>query len=252
MYRARSSKHSPAEDLLIQTLGRLVTESVRGFRSREELEILFSSSDHLGATLTLKKNNRDLDDEVFAELKKFITKYSPNDFSGRPILKNLYKYLMEVYRKLNLKNSMASTFQRISSLKTQISDLELAADFTERGRLEMEQALKVLKDKFALTKAKITNLETVISDTEISNVRSAQIINSTTENVAAARAKLTNTQERIKNILGDCVMMACSVVYLGIFQLKNRIEFRKSLRETLETFNINCSSEWQSDDPEVH
>jgi len=73
---------------LIYTLGKIVTASVRGFRSREEIEIMFSSKEHLSRVLSDKKST-EFDEEVFAELKKFITKFSPNDFSSKPLLKNI-------------------------------------------------------------------------------------------------------------------------------------------------------------------
>ena len=92
----------------------------------------------------------------------------------------------------------------------------------------------------------------MISSTEISNVRSAQIINSITEISATAQIKLEKTQERIKNILGDCILLSCSVVYLGIFSMRKRIEFRRILRETLKSNNISSSTEWCSEDPQIH
>ena len=224
---------------------------MRGFRSREEIEIMFSSKEHLSRVLSDKKST-EFDEEVFAELKKFITKFSPNDFSSKPLLKNIWKYLVEIYRKTNMKNSMESTYQRITNLKTLRHDLELAVNFTEKRKQEMDSELEILKAKYAQAKSKISNLETSISDVEISHVRSAQVINSTTEIAEQTRAKLSNTQERMKNILGDWIMLAWSVVYLGVFCSKSRIAFRRSLRDTLETFSIKCSPEWQSEDPEVH
>lgn len=98
---------------------------------------------------------------------------------------------------------MESTYQRIANLKTLRHDLELAVNFTEKRKQEMESEYDVLKTKYVQAKSKISNLETSISDVEISHVRSAQVINSTTEIAEQTRAKLINTQERIKNILGD-------------------------------------------------
>lgn len=49
---------------------------------------MFSSNEHLGKVL-LNKKNTDFKEEVFGELKKFITKFSPNDFSSKPLLKNI-------------------------------------------------------------------------------------------------------------------------------------------------------------------
>lgn len=96
------------------------------------------------------------------------------------------------------------------------------------------------------------DLSTVISSTEISNVRSAQIINSITQISSTAVAKLEHTESRLQTILGDAIILSYSIIYLGIFSMRKRIEFRKVLKETLKSFKILSSSEWSSEDPEVH
>ena len=53
-------------------------------------------------------------------------------------MKNLYKYLLEIYRKLNLKNSMASTFQKIEDIKSQAGEFEIANE-TEKRRVIKKQ-----------------------------------------------------------------------------------------------------------------
>jgi len=248
MFRLKNTKYGTAEDYLIKTLGKIVNEEIVGFRSRQELEVLFNSSSHL-CKILLSKKDREQNEEVFDSLKQFIIKYSAPDFSSRPLMKNLYKYLLEIYRKLNLKNSMESTFQKIETLKTQAGELEITIE------KRMEESLKnkeKLFGKYEEWKAILDDLGHVISKTEISNVRSAQIINSITEISETAKIKLEKTQERVKNILGDCILLSCSVVYLGIFSMKKKIEFRKILRETLKNFKISSSIEWHYEDPQVH
>ena len=247
-YRLKNTKYGTAEDYLIKTVGRIINEDIAGFRSRQELEILFMNSNHLCKTL-LSKKSKEQDEDVFDSLKQFIIKYSAPDFSSRPLMKNLYKYLLEIYRKLNLKNSMASTFQKIEDIKSQAGELEIAIEKRKRECIETKEDL--IK-KHEECKALLEDLGHVISSTEISNVRSAQIINSITNISATARIKLEKTQERVRNILGDCILLSTSVVYLGIFSMKKRIEFRKILRETLKSFHIHCSPEWTSEDPQIH
>lgn len=95
-------------------------------------------------------------------------------------------------------------------------------------------------------------MSSVISSTEISNVRSAQIINSITSISSTAAEKLDHTEERLERILGDSIIMSFSVIYLGVFSMRKRMEFRKILKETLNGFKIPSSPEWSSPDPEVH
>lgn len=199
-----NTKYGTKEDLLIKALGQIINEDINGFRSRQELEILFMNSTHLCKTLMSKKD-REQDEDVFDNLKQFIIKYSAPDYSDRPLLKNLYKYLLEIYRKLNLRNSMASTFQKINDIKQQTGELEIAID---KRKTECEEKRDSLIKKHKNCKEQLTDLGSVISTTEISNVRSAQIINSITEISKTAKLKLERTQERVKNILGDCIILA--------------------------------------------
>jgi hypothetical protein len=188
------------------------------------------------------KKDVDQDEEVFDALKRFIIKYSAHDYLSHPLLKYLYKYLLEIYRKLNLRTTMNATLDKIHDLMPQTN--------------EVENSLKAKKEellqKLAGNKGMLKDLDGVISTTEISNVRSAQIINSITDISATAKAKLEKTQERVNNILGDCIQLAISIVYLGIFNMRERISFRKSLKETLKGFNITCSTEWAYEDPQKH
>lgn len=202
-FRLKNTKYGTAEDYLIKTLGQIITENIKGFNSRQELEILFKHSNHLCNTL-LSKKDREQMEEVFDALKQFIIKYSATDYSGRPLLKNLYKYLLEIYRKLNLKNSMASTIQKIEDIKSQTTEQEIVIG---KRKSECEERRSQLTDKLQDCKRKLESLGSVISTTEVSNVRSAQIMNSITDNASMAKIKLAKTQERITNMLGDSILL---------------------------------------------
>ena len=57
--------------------------------------------------------------------------------------------------------------------------------------------------------------------------------------------KLDKTKIRLKNLEGDCLILACSVAYLGAFSLQERMEFRKQLAERLlSQFSIESSEYW--------
>lgn len=119
-----------------------MNESVIGFRNRQELEVLFSSSGHLAKVL-MSKRDRDQSDEVFDQLKAFVIKHSAPDFSSRPLMKNLFRYLLEIYRKLNLKTSMASTLKKIEDIRAQTDEVEVSIE---------KRKIEVLAEKEALTK----------------------------------------------------------------------------------------------------
>lgn len=247
-FRLKNTKYGSAEDFLIKTLGKIINEDSIGFRNRQELEILFSNSTHL-CKILLSKKDRDQSEEVFSAVKDFVIKHSAPDFSSRPLMKNLFRYLLEIYRKMNLKNSMGSTLQKIEDIKAQTAEAEISIDKRQTETLAQKETLtKELEN----CKALLNDLSGVISSTEISNVRSAQIISSITTISSTAATKLDHTRSRIRTILGDTILLSYSVIYLGIFSMRKKIEFRKILKETLNSFKIPSSPEWSSEDPEVH
>lgn len=119
------------------------------------------------------------------------------------------------------------------------SDIELAINFTQKAIADLENELKRLNQSHNEIKVNLGSLEEVISDTEISNVRSAQILNSIIDHADVAKKKLDSVKKRIKNILGDSILLAVSIVYLGVFSLKNRVSIRRKIRDMLAAFDIN-------------
>jgi hypothetical protein len=45
--------------------------------------------------------------------------------------------------------------------------------------------------------------------------------------------KLNKTKKRIETLLGDCLILSASVVFLGVFSLKERKAIRKEMAEYL-------------------
>ena len=43
--------------------------------------------------------------------------------------------------------------------------------------------------------------------------------------------KLTDIKRRIETLLGDCIIMAASVTFLGVFSMRERIQIRKEMYE---------------------
>jgi len=54
-----------------------------------------------------RRRNFDFNDPCFRRLKEFITKSQPSDYQKPVIFKALYAYLSELYRKLNVRNTMS-------------------------------------------------------------------------------------------------------------------------------------------------
>ena len=119
------------------------------------------------------------------------------------------------------------------------SDIELAINFTQKAIVELKEELFRLNQHHNEIKLNLGGLEEVISDIEISNVRSAQIINSIIDNADVAKNELESVKKRIKNVLGDSILLAATVVYLGVFCIKNRISMRKKMADMLTSFEIS-------------
>jgi hypothetical protein len=60
-------------------------------------------------------------------------------------------------------------------------------------------------------------------------------------------AKLTKTKKRIDTLLGDSLILAASVVFLGVFSMKERKTIRKDMAEYLQNTTrgtIKCGTYW--------
>lgn len=56
------------------------------------------------------RRNSDFNDACFKKLKDFVGKFSSTDFPKPIIFKKLFSYLSELYRKLNVRNTMSQQF----------------------------------------------------------------------------------------------------------------------------------------------
>ncbi len=59
------------------------------------------------------------DDLCFTKIKDFINDHQLQDFKDKPLFKYLFQFIVELYRKLNIKNTLNSTFLRITQFKQQ-------------------------------------------------------------------------------------------------------------------------------------
>jgi hypothetical protein len=83
-----------------------------------------------------------------------------------------------------------------------------------------------------------------IEETEISHVRTEQIIASVLQNATRAEKKLEKIKNRLKNLLGDSLLLACTVAYMGPFSMNDRRKLRKEIAEGLSIAKIETSHFW--------
>ena len=76
---------------------------------KEKHEVLFVEHQEFYEILK-DRRKYEFNDACFKKLKDFITKSSPTDYPKPIIFKALYNYLSELYRKLNVRNTMSQQF----------------------------------------------------------------------------------------------------------------------------------------------
>lgn len=118
------------EQSLLDILALLIDKDIRRtVYSKKEFEMYFMNRDELINILN-DRRNFDYNDECFSKLKEYINDYTPNDYKEKPLFKQLFNYLMELYRKLNVRNTMAGTFLRIKEIKDAIDSHNFSINYS--------------------------------------------------------------------------------------------------------------------------
>ena len=84
---------------------------------------------------------------MFEKLQDFVTSRVLADYRGKPIQECLYNYFMELYRKLNIKNTMASIFLRIREIRTQIDANVFSINYSKQSIEIKSEELKMQSTK---------------------------------------------------------------------------------------------------------
>ncbi len=111
------SKFQDRELQLLDLMAVLIEKKakVEGY-SKKDHSLYFSDRDELIALLD-DRRYFSYDEACFLRFKEFITQYQPVDFKDKPLFMLLYQYFLALYRKLNLRNSMANNYARIKQFK---------------------------------------------------------------------------------------------------------------------------------------
>ena len=83
------------------------TEAVSQFLQRQELVDILND-----------RRARTYSKAIFDKLSEFIHSRTHLDYGNNSMLVSVYTYLLELYRKLNIKNTMAAIFMRIREIRT--------------------------------------------------------------------------------------------------------------------------------------
>lgn len=58
-----------------------------------------------------------LDDSIFTRIKDFLATYTIMDYKDKPLFKMLFTYFNALFKKLNLRNTMANSYSRIKQFQ---------------------------------------------------------------------------------------------------------------------------------------
>lgn len=83
---------------------------------RSEVTPIFLHKDELINLLSDRCQNQ-LSRAVFDRLNDFVANRVAAEYSSKSLFFILYNYLVEMYRKLNIKNTMSITFTRIKEIR---------------------------------------------------------------------------------------------------------------------------------------
>ena len=117
----------------------------------------------------------DYNDACFTRIKDYINQYAANDYKDKPLFKQLFFYLMELYRKLNVRNTMSSTFTRIKEIKEQIDSSYFSINYSKQFIEDKKEEMEGLRNKFERIKDQESSLSKRVEEAEISHMRTEHI-----------------------------------------------------------------------------
>lgn len=112
---------------------------------------------------------------------------------------------------------------------------------------EKKQDLAELEERYRQLTQNGKDLSLKIEDAEISHMRTEHIIDQVEKYTQKMLAKLVKTRKRLDTLLGDALIMATSVAFLGAFSIKERKQIRKDMAEYLIQTSgglIKCGLYW--------
>jgi chromosome segregation ATPase len=103
--------------------------------------------------------------------------------------------MMEMYKKINVKNTMATAHSKVMALESNIKDCELSINFASENIQSNKNELVNLKARLDESNGILKELRFEIEETEVAHVRTSHIIEEILTNAAETRSKLKSIQD---------------------------------------------------------
>lgn len=105
-----------------------------------------------------------------------------------------------------------------------------------------------MNEKIKRVTQRDNKLSKKIEVAEISHMRTQHIFDSVKEYGEKVEIKLKRINSRLQALLGDCIVLAASICFLGFFSSDERIEIRSEIVDFVDrTEGIKCSEDWTTD-----
>jgi hypothetical protein len=102
--------------MLLKLLNCVILQEDNPYFVRSEATNIFLQKDDFIAVLTDRKS-RQFSRPIFDKLNDFVQNRTAIEFSNNKLLVVLYNFLVELFRKLNIKSTMYTTFNRIKEIR---------------------------------------------------------------------------------------------------------------------------------------
>lgn len=183
-------------------------------------------------------------ESTIKKIKNFTQRWSDSKFD-KAVFKNIAKFLHGLVKKFNLKMMLESRYEKLEDLNQTLIQAELDMAHYKNT---IDESKEELEDLLIRQRNSSDDLRSQYRSVSEDDARNEQVYKEIVKNLKKVEGKLFKSKVRMKNLFGDCLMLAVSITYLGNLTQEEKTLLRKSLAETLSVERSTEVSEyWHSD-----
>ena len=204
---------------------------------------LMLDKDQLIAILRARRDTN-FNDNTIRKIKNFTQKWSDDKFD-KVVFKHIVKFMQCLVKKFNLKVMLESRYEKLEEVNQILIQADLDIAYYKNVIEDLKEELEDLLIKQKNSSDELKRKSRSISEDE---ARNEQVYKEVVKNLKKAEGKLFKSKVRMKNLFGDCLMLAVSISYLGLLIQEEKTSLRKNLAEILANEKgIEVSEYWHSD-----
>lgn len=204
---------------------------------------MIQDKDQLISILRARRDTTFTENTV-SKIKTFTQKWSDDKFD-KVVFKLICKFLQGLVKKINLRVMLESRYEKLEEVNDILIQSELDVAYYKRMIDEYKEELEDLLIKQKNSSDDVQRKSRSITEEE---ARNEQVYKEVMLNLKKAEGKLVKSKIRMKNLFGDCIMLATSINYLGVLTQDEKTLVRKNVAEALfADKNIEVSEYWHSD-----